>query len=111
MGRRSVRVGVYLGEVMSATPVKVGLSLPLSVISVGVCTVEDGVAIYHEGGGRVDVGFCDGHDVDVVVLHVSYDGVDLGCLHETCGVPATQPGEVFAGDFVGLFVPVMLWWL
>ena len=30
MGLRSVRVGVYFGEVMSVTPVKVGLSLPFS---------------------------------------------------------------------------------
>ena len=30
MGLRSVRVGVYLGEVMRVTPVKVALSLPLS---------------------------------------------------------------------------------
>ena len=57
-------------------------------ISVGVSTVEDGVAIYHEGGGGVDVGFCDGHDVDVVLFHVSDDGVDFGCLHQARGVPA-----------------------
>ena len=73
--------------------------------------MEDRVAIYHEGGGRVDVGFCDGHDVDSVGFHVSYDGVDLCCLHEAWGVPASQTCDAFAGDFVGLFVPVVLWWL
>ena len=57
------------------------------------------------------MGFCDGHDVDVVLLHVSDDGVKLGCFHEACGVPASQPGEAFAGDFVCLFVSVVLWWL
>ena len=43
--------------------------------------MEDCVAINHKCEWRVDVGLCDGHDVDVVVFHVSDDGVDFGCLH------------------------------
>ena len=38
--------------------------------------------------GGVDVGLCEGHDVDVVLFHVFDDGVDLCSLCESCGVPA-----------------------
>ena len=55
--------------------------------------------------------FCDGHDVDVVLFHVPDDGVDFGCFHESCGVPAAKSGEAFAGDLVSLLVSVVLWWL
>ena len=61
--------------------------------------MEDGVAIYHEGGGGVDVGLCECHDVDVVLFHVPDDGVDFGCFCESCGVPASKSCEVFAWDF------------
>ena len=87
-----------------------GFELAL-VISVGIRTVEDGVAIYHEGGWSVDVGFCESHDVDVVLFHVPDDGVYFGCLCEACGVPASKSCEVLAWDFGGLFVPVVVWGL
>ena len=71
--------------------------------------MKNRVAIYHESGGSVEVGLCEDHDVDVVVLHVPDDGVDLGRLLEACDVPASQPGEALAGNFGGLLVPVVVW--
>ena len=77
-GFSSVRVGVYLGEVMMLTPVCV--CNPSLLISVCGGTVEDGVPFNDHCVWQVLVGFLECHDVDGVLLHVLDDGVELGCL-------------------------------
>ena len=100
--------GGVLGRGDECDPCESPLELAL-FIPVRVSTVEDGVSIYHESGGSVEVSLCKDHAVDVVVLHVSNDGVDLCRFLEACDIPASQPGEALAGDFGGLLVPVMVW--
>ncbi len=59
-----------------------------------VGAVEDGVAIYSEGGGAGEVGFCEDEYVYVVLFHVVDDGVDFGWFPEACDIPLAYPDEI-----------------